>query len=181
MRRKELYFISAVLVLIGALLVVMIIQMVGGESLTGENPEPESADAMTCVSEARYPYLESKLGELSHDIKVNMLFDEGKIDTIGLYYNTIYENEERAEEAYLALVSEMNQILDKDGVDAKFVSNMRFTKNEDNVTMSLFAKRDGLTVTNEKYLLLQNDGGTELVVNEGKLVENYLLSGFRCK
>ena len=181
MRKKELYVISAILVLVGVLLVVMVIRMKGEESLTGENPESKTADAVVCTNEAQYPYLNLGLNELSHNIKVNILFDKDEVDAIGLYYDTVYESEEKAEEAYQALASGMNFVLDGNGVDAKFISNVRFTKNDRNVTMSLFAKKDGLNATNEKYLMIQNDDGIEMIVDRDKLVENYLKLGFECE
>lgn len=153
--------------------------MRGTVTKEGSNPDPVSADAINCVNdELRYPYIEKKYGEIFHTIKVDMIFESGEISTIGLSYDTEYENEKQAEEALEMVTSEFNITMNKMGIDKNFISNVKFTKNNNHIITNIYTHKAEMTQNNKKLLLIDDGSETK---SKDYLVQNYEKQGFSCQ
>ena len=177
MRKKELLILVIALLILGGILACLPLLLRGQTVVTEGTPEVEKTDAVTCVAEGlQYPYLEPKLDEIGWKLQIDMKFDEGEVELVGLRYDTQYASEERAEEAYQMLTPELNASMEKNGLDSRMMNNVRLAKSKTHVTLTIFATKDDLTAESAKYLML-ND---RIDFNKSALVDNYNKVGLKC-
>ena len=178
-KQKELNVILSILVTVAVLLVGLPFALTGQKNMTGEVPEVEKTDAVTCIAEGkRYPYLESKIDEMGRKIQVDMKFDEGKVEVMGLRYDVEYVNDERAGEAFGMLTPELSMVMGQNGVSTQMAANARLAKNGNHVLMILYLPKDDMSSANAKMMMIESE---EVVVRDREsLVENYTRQSFNC-
>lgn len=180
MKQKELWIIAVVLVVVGVMIACLPFALGGQTVTTGETfGVVEQTDAVSCVaSGVAYPYLESKLDEVARKVQVDMKFEEGEMDVVGLKYETEYASEERAREAFQMLAPELNLVMEQNGASKIMVSGAKMTRNGRNVVLNLFLPREELTEANAKFLMMV--GNEALSAKKEVLVENYEKQGLKC-
>lgn len=180
MRKRELRVLVFVLGIILVGIMIFLFLLKGKTIESGENPKVDRADNVVCESSSiRYAFLEPKLDETEFRTKIEMIFEEGEMEVIGLQYETYYKDNERANEAYQFLMPELNLLMEEKGIDENFMLNTKFTRSDNKVLMSLFSKKEGLTKENEVLLMIYSEEG--IILDRNELVENYSEKGFNCQ
>ncbi|MBQ2695535.1 hypothetical protein IJG04_02780 [Candidatus Saccharibacteria bacterium] len=184
MSKTRLHVTSAILILISAgMLIACGIVLLGGRvKKSGQNPDVELSDVLDCHSdEVRYPFLEEKIDEMSHNTDVNLVFVDGAPEVVGLNYEVKYVSSQRANEAFQMLTPEFNMTMDEMGLNKEFISKTKLSKNDNSVILKISVRGGDIKRDNADFLLIDDSLLRDGALVKEKLLDNYEKLGFVCK
>ena len=178
--RREFLILGVALIISVSLIVGLPFYLSGHISVTGENPEPELTDGVTCEStELSYPFVNTSRGETGHIISVKMIFQSDELDSLGFYYDTYYSDDEDLRTAFDTINASLNTSLSNAGLISGQDLNVYFYKGVDNVRVSLYV--DSNNVIGKallRFMMLEVEDGVSL--EKSDFINGYESQGFSC-
>lgn len=171
-------YVGIFLVLIAGIFLVWFL-MKGKTTISGNWPEPETSQSITCeIDNFAYPFFAYDKST-KKNIKINIIFNNDNLYSIALI-NTLYYDTENAIASSEAINhASMGLSFADNDLDAESLG-MSFSKLQDSLKMSLYAKKSEINNQSAKYFMLEKtsaDGA--YTFDEIKyLYEN---KGFNCK
>lgn len=144
---------------------------------SGENPESELSDAVTCSSDTvEYPNLNHLNGELGHYLSIKMVFRSENITTLGVYYSIQYLNEENAKTALNELQADYNTQLARAGIAQNDTFEVRFTQDSDKLNFNLFINSNKALSKATSFIMADESA----LSSKSDYINNYEQAGLTC-
>lgn len=168
---KKTWLIVAGIILIIVAIVALILFLLQGETTTSGNyPGSQTTNTLSCENNSlRYPVFKD---ESVGNIKINMIFENGKASSITLISTNSYETAEQAKISSDAHHADMNIDFGSLGADAL---NARYMVDGTKTQMSLHATGKELKGSTYKYFLIK---GTP--TSPETYMKNYTDQHFSC-
>ena len=174
--KKEFYILGVVLIVVVAFAVGLPLMLTGQTVTIGEHPESEAADAVTCeVGGVKYPVILTPSGEVGENISIRMMFNQGKLATLGLYYAAEYDSDETALSAYNASQAEMNTRVVQAGIK-NGVLDVKFSRSGRAIWMNLYIKGSEIDEKTAPFLML-----SDVPESKSEYVREYESLGMKCE
>lgn len=182
-RRKSVRLCLTVgmVLIVACVLVVAIVYIFGGKvKIDNKSYANNEVDTFfVCESSMRYPIF-SDTNSLSDNIVVNLFFKGSYINVIGLIYTQVYDSASDAGKAEAALQAEYNIKAAEAGFMNNDVLNRKFTKYNNQLSMSLYAEEKEITDKAAPFLLINNSHETIEDMTKEDYLDNYAEQGFVC-
>ena len=177
---KQFNWITTILIalFVVASCIVISIMLNGTTTTSGQYPEPEANQSLSCTSDSViYPFFELDRAS-SRETKINIVFSANdKISSISLFYTLYYDSAESASGGESFNHAAMNKSFGANGLGHDAFS-ARYTTMEDglSVQMSLFATSSDFDDAAKRYFLIDEDADLENIDYQ----KNYENQGFIC-
>lgn len=172
--------LACILVGTGSLVALFFVSLRGSHSVGGKYPEDFISNSISCeVNNLAYPFFSSYMeAPLNQTTKVNIIFNEGVIDTISLTHTMYWNDAAKSLTSYNFNHVDMNKSFGAAslGVDAL---GARYTTTDDKSILSLYATTDELNHTTLKYFLIDTTSTSEK--DDSWYEQQYEKQGFACQ
>lgn len=148
-------------VLIGVFLIIAIISIplilsMGGDIKTTGSWSEETSESLSCKARnVDYEYFGEDKATSSNNVRVNAIFNNGRLASINLVRKMTYIDADIARIWSDAHEGNMNKKFAEDGLGA-YALNANYSKNESTAQMSLYATSSEINNTTIKYFMLDN-------------------------
>ncbi len=170
------------IIAVAALIVcaTLIITLMNGETkTTGQNPSSINGAALICKSTAiTYP-ITTYDNSINKDLKVIINSYSDKVDAISLTYELFYDNSQQVAASEARNHADMNISFGKDKLSAD-AFNAHYSKMENSMKMTLYAKAGEITSVGAKYFLIDAHSDEDLPNTLQEYQNNYKMQGFSC-
>ena len=151
--------------------------MKGETTITGNWPEPELSQSMSCESNNfAYPFFTYDKST-KKSTRINIIFNNDNLYSIALIYNLYLNDAEIISSSEAANHAAMNISFGNNGLEAESLG-MDFARLQDSLKMSLYAKSSDINSASAKYFLL--DDNDSKAYNVELVKKSYENKGFVC-
>jgi flagellar basal body-associated protein FliL len=175
-KRGWIFLLMGILCVVVALVLIIVYFMHGKITTTNNGGEIETTESITCTSDQiAYPYFKADESK-KKDLKINAVFNNGKLDTITLTYQLDYDDEVQAEQASAEHHAELNKKFYEDSMNADALGT-HFSVIKETMQLSLRAESKEITGVTSKYFLIDNTSGNH---KKDSLVKIFSNKGLNC-
>ena len=173
--RRWICTLGGIICIVVALVLIALFLIQGNKKITNTGGDVTRTESMTCSADGLlYPFFKYDNAKRK-TLKINIVLNDNKLDTISLVTNLYYDSAEQIEQSSAENHAAMNlsfyaNSLVADSFDAHFSSL------EDAMQMTLYAKAKDLNGVNAKYFLIETVSG----YTKGTLENNYTNQGLSC-
>ena len=180
-KKKKIASWSLLIVIVLVITIVILLGWFftrGNVTVTGDNPEIEKTDSIVCKNDnINYPYFSYDNSERK-EMQITAIFTSDKLETISLLHTLYYTNHKDANTSETLNHATFNLETQNAGLGPDIFS-AHYSVSNDNLQLTLNAKKKDINSNNAKYLLLgELTGGDYTKLDVQK---NYKNSGFSCE
>lgn len=173
----DIWIIGAVIILFLVFVIVFFILSQDNVKTTGDWPERETVDAISCEKEnSAYPFFEYD-NSTKKVLKVNATFKNNTLEAISLQYILYYETLQQITDSENLNHVAMSKSFDENGLEFDALGS-QYSKAQDLLQFSLYAEANKINSGSSKYFLL-NLSNKDPYTREN-IRQNYRNQGFSC-
>ena len=174
--KKIIFGIAGVLLFVVAI-VLIVLYLLSGKTTIGNNVRTDVvAESLSCESdEIQYPFFSYDESDRKNT-KINILFDEKKIDSLSFVYRLYYGDNERIVTSEAVNHANMNEAFEKDSLPPDSFDAVYAVLN-DSMQMTLNATKKQIDGVSSKYFLLEGANN----YSKESLKNYYESKGFKCR
>ena len=169
--------VIGIVLIVASVILLIGFGLKGQIKVSGNYPDDIKSISLRCVSSTTiYPFFAYD-NAASRNTSVNILFADNKLSTISLTSELNYSDGTSINASYSHNHAAMNKAFAEDGLPADSFS-ARYTKSENKMIMSLYAKNSDLNFNSMKFFLANGiDQNSDIEQFEGI----YKKQGFTCE
>ena len=179
-RNKSYWFKVFAVLLFVVFAIILIIWLTRGQvTTTGQYPNDVVITSLSCTKEGdNYPIFTYD-NAIKKRTKLSFVFSSEKYDSISLIQSMYYNDESHIVGSEAFSHADMNKQFSRDGLGSDAL-NATYARLSDRMEMSLYQKREQMTVSRAKYFLLEKSNGESLPETKSELKSFYESKGFTC-
>lgn len=166
-----------IVAIIVAVVLVLVMLMQGSTKTSGEFPEPEETESITCVKDGAVLSVLDTRNATRLQTKATAVFVKDKMDNISIQYSMGYGSEEGVKDSRNINHVKMNLATQDEGLGPD-IFNLRFTSLGNDLEVRMYAEAEKITNVSAKYLMLEQLAGN---YSMNAVKSNYVSQGFTCE
>jgi len=146
-------------------------------TVTGSNPEVDSADSITCKNtDSSYPFFTYD-NSIKKSTEVILVFSDGKLDKLSFAHTLYYSDDAEAKKSESINHAAFNTATQEAGLGPDILT-AHYSTSSNNLRLTLHADIEDINAKNVKYLLLDGVSGNNYT--KSNVQNNYKNNGFKC-
>ena len=174
-QNREWIYVLIGMICIIVTVVSIVLFLLQGTVKTVSRSEIEVSESVVCEGEGLFYPLFRYDNSKGKSIKINVVFDEDRFETISLVYKLDYDNTEQSKQSSVENHAAMNKSFYEDSMEADSL-DVRYSNLGDAMQMTLYAEAKQLNGVTAKYFLL--DGVTNYT--RDTITRKYNSQGLDC-